>query len=70
MKLPCGCERGLFLCPEAERLWSEVIAAWRKYGAYPQKANWDDYLIARKRYDKHFETLKYSKNSQNLEIDT
>ena len=61
MKLPYGCERGFFLCSEAERLWSGVISAWRKYGTYPQKANWYAYLIARRQYDEHFETLKYSK---------
>ena len=53
------------MCSEAERLWSEVTSAWRKYAVSPQKANWDAYLLARKRYDEHFEseTLKYSENN-------
>ena len=63
MKLPCGCKRGFFLCPEAERLWSEATIAWRKYGVHPQISNWDAYLVARKQYDEHFETLKYSENT-------
>jgi len=65
MNLSCGCRRGFFLCSEAERLWSEVTSAWRKYAVSPQKANWDAYLLARKRYDEHFEseTLKYSENN-------
>jgi hypothetical protein len=48
--LPCGCVRGHFLCPEAERLWAETERTFRlgmKLG------KWDMFDQAALRYKAH-----------------
>lgn len=51
MKLPCGCERGEFLCPEAERLWAE-------YGRTYRFGTTEECEAARKAYDTHWQDQK------------
>lgn len=51
-KLPCGCVVGSLLCPEAERLWAEVGAAYR--AAMRSAGTWDQYEEARAAYARHF----------------
>jgi len=50
--LPCGCVVGTFLCPEAERLWAEVNAAYRT--AMRGAGTWEQYEEARVAYARHF----------------
>jgi len=47
-KLSCGCKRGYFLCPEAERLW-------RDYNSAYYAKDWKRYEELRQEYKKHFE---------------
>ena len=45
--LKCGCERGSFLCLEAERLWREV-------GIHYENGDWKKYEESREKYEQHF----------------
>ena len=51
-ELPCGCMIGHFLCPEAERLWAEVNAAYRL--VMRGVGTWQQYTEARGAYARHF----------------
>ena len=51
-ELPCGCVIGSFLCPEAERLWAEVGAAY--HAAMRGAGTWEQYQEARTAYSRHF----------------
>lgn len=47
----CTCRPGHFLCPEAERLWALVNAAYFR-------KDWDALEDARWEYDEHIEAVK------------
>ena len=46
--LPCGCERGIYLCNIAETLWRNSMAAWGA-GNNKEGDKWRDL------YEAHFE---------------
>ena len=45
--LPCGCVRGSFLCPTAERLWNASSHAWTA-------GDYAEYARLRQEYGAHF----------------
>jgi len=46
-RLPCGCVRGSYLCPTAERLWRASSNAW-------QAGDYADCARLRQEYEAHF----------------
>jgi hypothetical protein len=50
--LPCGCRRGFYLCPVAERLWREAGAVWQRCMA---EGGWGAYERAHAAYLAHVE---------------
>ena len=55
-RLTCGCIRGQFLCPEAERLWQEVDAAYRVLSRdFDDEEAYDEYKDRLAEYNQHFE---------------
>lgn len=64
-QLPCGCQPGRFLCPEAERLWWRVHDLCQK-ASFPYISNERRSLLvtlsdqARQDYDRHFATIERS----------
>ena len=38
--LPCDCRPGFYLCPEADRLWTEHNAAWQRIVAFQREHDW------------------------------
>ena len=55
--LPCGCVRGSYLCPTAERLWRRCNGAW-------YEGNDDEAARLRELYEAHFEQATTDKVTQ------
>lgn len=51
--LPCGCQVGYRLCPEAERLWRLVGARYEAATVIGHRAIWEDYDRLRAAYEAH-----------------
>ena len=48
-----SCCSGDFKCPTAECLWAEVGRRYDEYNRSKTLDNWNNYLNAKKNYDKH-----------------
>ena len=52
--LPCGCQRGEFLCPVADALWVAAEAVYLKARQSQESDDWKAWEAGRAKYEEHF----------------